>query len=292
MGKENLEKIGYIKIHRCLLDNPISKKPNYAWLWIVLLLKANHKPNKFMWNNEIIIIREGQLITGRKQLAIETGISESSVDRILNFFENEHQIEQQKTNKFRLITVINWKDYQQNNIKTNNKRTTNEQQVDTNKNDKNDKKIKLSNESVPYKTLKEYRKLRRAQAGRAPITSPKPTEKQKAFLKRMKSLDYFHKVGVEKGFDYLQEEDEQANKKFIGISRAYEKRFKEDWKEPINWWFNEDNAWCDYHPSNFFSIGTWLKFENRGNKITKKEPWQGVFRISNEELKRMGGVKV
>lgn len=139
-----MENNGWIKLHRKILENPISKKPNYSWLWVTLLLIANHKEHKIMWDGEFIIIKEGQVLTGRKELSEKTGIPESSIERILKVLENEHQIEQQKTTKFRLITVINWKEYQNKDSKTNNKRTTSEQQADTNKNDKkvkNDKNI-------------------------------------------------------------------------------------------------------------------------------------------------------
>lgn len=88
-----------------------------------------------MWNNQIIVIKEGQLVTGREKLSKETGIPESTVERILNYLEKEHQIGQQKTTKYRLITIVNWEKYQV----ADNKWTTNGQQMDTYKNDKNDK---------------------------------------------------------------------------------------------------------------------------------------------------------
>ena len=59
---------GYIKLHRSMLDNPISKKSDYAWLWVILLLKANHKESKFVFNNKIVVLKPGQLLTGRKKL--------------------------------------------------------------------------------------------------------------------------------------------------------------------------------------------------------------------------------
>lgn len=114
------------------------KKPTWAWLWVVLLLKANHKDTKMIWNNNIIVIKEGQFITGRKELAKSSGIAESTIEDILKFLEKSGQIQQQKTTKYRLITIINWKEHQQ----TNNKATTKQQQADTNKNDNNDKNEK------------------------------------------------------------------------------------------------------------------------------------------------------
>lgn len=130
---------GYIRLHRKILDNPLFKKSTYFHLWSCLLLLANHTPNKIMWNGDIIVINEGQLVTGRKELSIKTGIPESTIEDILKFLEKQHQIRQQKTTKFRLITVINWKQYQNSDSKSDNKATTKQQQADTNNNDKNDK---------------------------------------------------------------------------------------------------------------------------------------------------------
>jgi len=158
-----MESLGYVKLHRCLLNNPIAKKPQYAWLWIVLLLKANHKPQKIMWNGGIIIINGGQLITGRKKLSEETGIPESTVEDILKFLEAQHQIRQQKTTKFRLITIVKWEKYQNGNNKSDNKATTKQQQADTNKNDKNDKNIDTnvsSEQSSQWDFQKEIEKLK------------------------------------------------------------------------------------------------------------------------------------
>lgn len=125
---------GWIKLHRKLKDKGYYKKSQYVHLWVHLLLEANHKPKEFLWNNEIIIIKEGQLLTGRKALSEQTGIKQTNVERILKMLENEHQIGQQKTSKFRVITILKWKQYQIVDNKTDNKRTASGQQVDTNKN--------------------------------------------------------------------------------------------------------------------------------------------------------------
>jgi len=133
---------GWIKLHRKLIDKGFFKRPQYLVLWIYLLLTANHAEKEFMWNGNTIIVKEGQLITGRKELAKQTGISETTIERILNYLESEHQIGQQKTTKYRLITIINWSEYQKVDSTSDNKRTTNGQQTDTNKNDKKNKNEK------------------------------------------------------------------------------------------------------------------------------------------------------
>jgi len=131
---------GWIMLHRKLLDDPIIQRPKYCHLWIVLLLKAQHKRSDFIWDNQRQTLQPGQLITGRKQLSQETRIPESTIERILKYLESEHQIGQQTTPKFRIITIKNWEKYQslrQSGQQTDNKRTTDGQQMDTYNNDKN-----------------------------------------------------------------------------------------------------------------------------------------------------------
>ena len=66
-----------------------------------------------MFNGKNITLHPGQFIAGRKDLSDSTGIHESSVERMLTFFEkNEQQIEQQKTPHGRLITIVSWWEYQ------------------------------------------------------------------------------------------------------------------------------------------------------------------------------------
>lgn len=103
---------------------------------------ASHEGSSFIWNGKKQNITPGQLLTGRDALARQTGIHRSSIERLLSILEIEHQIEQQKTTKFRIITIKKWGDYQESSSKTSNKRATNEQQMSTYKNEKNDKNEK------------------------------------------------------------------------------------------------------------------------------------------------------
>jgi hypothetical protein len=137
----NMENNGWIKVHRKLLNNPISRKPYYAWVWIYLLLICNHDKQEFIWNGGRKTVKRGQVITGRINISQNTGVPQSTVERILNYLEKDGQIEQQKTNKYRLITVKNYNLYQDqwttNGQQMDNKRT----QTRMNKNEKNEKNI-------------------------------------------------------------------------------------------------------------------------------------------------------
>lgn len=147
---------GWIKLHRKTLENPVvCKDSDHIAIWVYLLLHATHKEFPALFKGEKIMLQPGQLITGRKSISSELKIDESKVTRILKSLENEQQIEQQTSNKNRLITVLSWDKYQndeqQNEQEVNNKRTTTEQQVNTNKNVKNiknDKNVKKKDKTA------------------------------------------------------------------------------------------------------------------------------------------------
>lgn len=145
-----MEKNGWIKLHRKMLDNPIiMKDADHLAVWMYLLLNATHAEYPALFKGKKIMLQPGQLITGRKSIANKLVISESKVTRVIDAFISEQQIEQQTSNKNRLISIVNWDLYQQieqqNELPVNNNWTTTEQQVNTNKNDKNiknDKNVK------------------------------------------------------------------------------------------------------------------------------------------------------
>jgi len=119
------------------MEKAFYKKPHYLALWVHLLLSANHDESEFMWNGGVLKVKSGQFVTGRKQLSAQSGIPETTVEDILSFLEREQQIRQQKTTKYRLITIVKWGQYQN----SDNKATTKRQQADTNKNEKNEKNL-------------------------------------------------------------------------------------------------------------------------------------------------------
>lgn len=138
-----METTGWIKLHRKISGNAFcAGNSNKLGFWVHLLLSASHKDHSFILGNSLIHIKQGQLLTGRKVLAKHAGVSEGTVELWLDVLEkNLQQIVQQKTNKYRVITILNWKKYQVTEQQNDNRMTTDYQQNDTYKNDKNDKNI-------------------------------------------------------------------------------------------------------------------------------------------------------
>lgn len=133
---------GWVCLYRKILENPIiCKDSDYFAVWCYLLLSATHKKTSALFKGKKIVLLPGQLITGRKSIAKKFKIDESKVQRILKTLENEQQIEQQTSSRNRLITIINWYQYQeieqQNAQQVNNECTTSEQRVNTNNNETN-----------------------------------------------------------------------------------------------------------------------------------------------------------
>lgn len=153
------DEYGYIKLYRQLKEKAFYKDSEKVHLWIHLLLKATHKGREEMLGGKPFKCEPGQFTIGRKQLAEETGIDESKVERILTYFEKiEQQIEQQKTTKNRLITILRWNNYQaseqQIEQQVNNNCTTSEQQVNTLQECKNVKNVKNDNKKDMPKFIK------------------------------------------------------------------------------------------------------------------------------------------
>ena len=137
---------GWIKLHR--------KFTKWEWytdvpvkvLFLHLLLKANHEGERWKGRE----VERGQCVVGRHKLAEETGLSERQIRTALDKLKNTGEIRTESTNKFTLITVVNYALYQEYDIDerptngqqlTNNRPTT-DQQATTNKNKKNEKNEK------------------------------------------------------------------------------------------------------------------------------------------------------
>ena len=147
--------IGWIKLHRRLLNNAIFYKPDYFQVWIYILLKVNHEDNKFIWNNESKIVKKGCGIFSQKEMSSEFKFPISKINRILLYLQNENQISFTGYSKYTEIQVLRWEEYQdafENGNQKETKRKAGRKQEEskekaegnekeTNKNDKNDKNI-------------------------------------------------------------------------------------------------------------------------------------------------------
>lgn len=107
---------GWVKLYRNIADNPtVMKDAEHLAVWIWLLIHANHKRSAVSFGGKQRYLKPGELTTGRKRIASELRISETKVQRILKRFEIETMIKQETDRQCRLISIINWDEYQVNN---------------------------------------------------------------------------------------------------------------------------------------------------------------------------------
>jgi hypothetical protein len=133
---------GWIKLHRLLQKWEWYNDSQTLHIFITILLNANHEDGK--WRGHTV--KRGQWITGRKKLSEITGVSERSIRTILVRLTNSGELTIKPTNKFSLITVVNWDSYQIDDNQSDqldaSNRPATDQQPTTNKNDKNEENEK------------------------------------------------------------------------------------------------------------------------------------------------------
>ena len=98
----------WIKLHTKFQKWSWYKDGNTCRLFIHLLLNAN-------WKNEIYndsVIMRGSLITTRKKLSSELGLSEREIRTALQHLQTTNEIAIKTTNKFSIITISNYAFYQ------------------------------------------------------------------------------------------------------------------------------------------------------------------------------------
>lgn len=135
---------GWVKIHRSLQGWEWYQDSATLHLFIHLLILANHKPAKYKG----VTVNPGQLITGRKKLSQETGLTERQIRTCIKRLKTTNELTTKTTNAFTLITLTNWAKYQITEEETTNETTsqtpTSDQQTTTNKNNKNNKEVYIS----------------------------------------------------------------------------------------------------------------------------------------------------
>lgn len=138
---------GWIKVHRKILFHPFFQDSELLRLFLYCMAKANHHDGKVLLMGQGVTIKRGQFLFGRKKTSQETGIKQSSVYRRMLILKNLEILDIRPNNKFSLVTVHDYDKCQdvpssveqQTGQQLNNRRTTSEQQLNTNKNYKKEK---------------------------------------------------------------------------------------------------------------------------------------------------------
>lgn len=146
---------GYVKIHRKLIRWGWYKNSVIKDTFFHCILMANFSDQPF----EGIVVKKGEFVTSYENLASDLGFSVQQIRTAIKKLKSTGELTTKSTNKFTLVRVVNWEQYQTsdklvtskttcnatNEQQTSNNQITNEQQTNNNnvrmiKNDKNEKK--------------------------------------------------------------------------------------------------------------------------------------------------------
>lgn len=150
--------MGFIKLDRQILNWGWFKKPEMVQVWVYLLLTAQHQD---IYENGIYLKR-GEVLFGRKKASRDLGLSEQTIRTCINRLKSTNEITTKSTNKYTIITILKYDDYQSNKQKLTNKITnkstynqpTTNQQLTTYKNIRK-KEYKNYLDDIKIKSLKE-----------------------------------------------------------------------------------------------------------------------------------------
>lgn len=202
---------GYIKLWRKSLDSGIMGNAPLWMFWCWCLMKASHKKTKCMVGYQEVCLDAGQFIFGRHKAAKTLHLSEQTIKTCLNSLKATNNLTIKSTNKYSIITIVNWDSYQQadfednqqSNQQTHQPLTSNQpatnQQLTTYKNiknNKNEKKEKTIGEILPEwldkKLWNEFLKMR--------VSIKKPVRSEIAVKRLLTSL----KKLLDDGYDQTE----------------------------------------------------------------------------------------
>jgi hypothetical protein len=115
---------GYIKLWRKVGDSKLYRHHKAWTVWTYLLLNATHQEYDLCTGREIVHLKPGQIVIGRNKLAKELAMSPQNIRTCLQLLKNDQKITIKPTNRFSLVTIVNWGFYQGDNPKPTNRLTS------------------------------------------------------------------------------------------------------------------------------------------------------------------------
>lgn len=161
---------GWIKLYRKTRQSFVWTDSDQLKLWILLLMKASHSGNRFLFNGQEVVVSSGQLVTGAHALAFEFNegvprdnqVTWRKLWRWVKRFENAQMLTIKSTNKYSVISVLHWSEYQLNDNQMTTQVQPNDNPVTTIKNAENAKKESSSHKSVNRTYDEQSKELRAA----------------------------------------------------------------------------------------------------------------------------------
>ena len=122
---------GWIRLDRAIQDNFLWQEPEALKLWLYLLMAASLTDKATAFNGQMLNIKRGQLVFGLNAASARLNISIRRLRKYLNWFETDDMIDKQITNKFSIISITNYSQYQDAGKQTSSKSQATAKQTST-----------------------------------------------------------------------------------------------------------------------------------------------------------------
>lgn len=105
---------GWIKIHRKITDSILWNydNPKYVMWWIDLLLMANYKDSKMMFDGKAIEVKRGEIVTSTRKLSERWKANKRTVSHFLDVLTNEQMIVLNVSRRCTTIFISKYAEYQ------------------------------------------------------------------------------------------------------------------------------------------------------------------------------------
>lgn len=103
---------GYVKLWRKSLDAGWFQNPELWTFWTWCLLKASHRVIVVKVGFQEITLQPGEFVFGRLKASKELKMGEKKIRNCIDFLKKAGNVAIKTTNKFSIITIINWSIYQ------------------------------------------------------------------------------------------------------------------------------------------------------------------------------------
>jgi len=113
---------GWIKLHRKTIEWEWYQDHSAFRDFMHLLLTCSRREKRFRGFD----VPAGSVVTGRKKLSTDTGLSEQNVRTSLKKLKSTNEITIETTKDFSIISVVNWVSYQEANQQDNQQLTSNQ----------------------------------------------------------------------------------------------------------------------------------------------------------------------
>lgn len=83
---ENMEET-WIKLYRKIMKSPIWENEKALKIWIWCLLKATHEEREQLVGQQVVELKKGQFVFGRKKASDELQMNENTIYRYIKLLE-------------------------------------------------------------------------------------------------------------------------------------------------------------------------------------------------------------